>query len=169
MQRFLSYFLLMAISLVMTACNFNTKGEYPKTRSEMEEERIGKLTGDGIILYSPNKKAIKGKASGISVNKYLWGASLHVVHFMPISSIDPFAGTIMTDWYIEPGMTNERVKLSIFITSGELRSDSIRVTSFRQILQKGKWVDTASTVSFANRVEEEILLKARDLKIKGER
>ncbi len=143
---------------------------YPKPREEVELEKMGKLTGEqGIVLFGGNSKKGKGEKSGISVNSYLWRATLDTVHFMPITKIDPFAGVIMTDWYSPPHHPKERFKLNLFVLSGHLRSDSIRVSAFRQVLRGHDWVDATPSLQFINSIEEKILVRARELKVRDQR
>jgi len=54
-------------------------------------------------------------STGISVNPYLWRGSLETIDFMPLSSANPFAGIIITDWYTGQNNPNERCKINIFI------------------------------------------------------
>ena len=39
----------------------------------------------------------------VSVNKDLWNASLEVLNFLPIQSVDPFTGVIVTGYGTPPG------------------------------------------------------------------
>ena len=39
----------------------------------------------------------------VGVNKYIWQASLEVLNFLPIESVDPFSGVIVTGFGTPPG------------------------------------------------------------------
>ena len=39
----------------------------------------------------------------VSVNRYLWAASLEVLNFLPVQSVDPFTGVIVTGYGTPPG------------------------------------------------------------------
>ncbi len=39
----------------------------------------------------------------VKVNKYIWSAAIEVLDFMPIQSIDPFTGVIVTGYGTPPG------------------------------------------------------------------
>ena len=39
----------------------------------------------------------------VKVNKYIWNASLDVLNFLPIQSVDPFSGVIVTGYGTPPG------------------------------------------------------------------
>ncbi|MBS0236570.1 MAG: DUF3576 domain-containing protein [Proteobacteria bacterium] len=157
--------------LALTACvNFPLtvdSSSYPKPREQIELERIGKLTGDDGIIVSmgSNKRQSKSGKNMMPVNSYLWRAGLDTIYFMPIEKIDPFAGVIMTGWYSTPGNTHERFKLNIFILSGELRSDSLKVSAFRQLQQGKRWGQEEESRTIANAFEEKILMRARSIKV----
>ena len=84
---------------------------------------------------------------------------------MPLASADPFGGVILTDWYSPPESENERFKINVFILSRELRSDGIRVRTFKQVLKNGKWIDSDVTGETARQLEDTILTRARQLRV----
>lgn len=161
MKRILTSVML----ILLAACSGGFQGEadYPKNRDQLEEERVGKLTGeDGIVLFGGKKKS---SGDGINVNSYLWRATLDTIHFMPLISADPFGGVILTDWYQLNANSKERIKLNIYILGSELRSDAIRVTVFKQKNESGKWVDIKGGETFGEEIENKILLRAREIKV----
>jgi hypothetical protein len=149
--------------LLIISCNSSAfDASYPKSEQDKRDERYGKLTGDGIVLFGGKKK---NEDLGITVNSYLWRASLDSLSFMPLSTIDPFGGVILTDWYEDLQAKGERYKVTVIISSAYLRADAIKVTAFKQKFVSGKWQDIAVNSSFADAIEEKILTKARSLKL----
>jgi len=103
---------------------------------------------------------------GIGVNGYLWRASLDTISFMPLSEVDPFGGVIVTDWYANPQMTNERFKLTVYILDTRLRADALTVSAFRQVRDEaGGWIDAETSSQTAYDIENAILTRARQLRI----
>jgi len=102
---------------------------------------------------------------GMPINPYLWRASLKTIDFMPLSSTDPFAGTIITDWYTTEANLGERCKLNIFINGKDLRTDNLKVSSFCQILKNDQWVNTTSRPDENTKLENVILNEAKKLKL----
>lgn len=100
----------------------------------------------------------------IGVNAYLWRATLDTLSFMPIAHTDSNGGVIVTDWYVNPAVPTERMKVSVAILDAALRADVVRVSAARQIYQNGQWVDAAVQASTDEKLEEIILQKARDLR-----
>ena len=104
----------------------------------------------------------------VAVNGYLWRASLDTLSFMPLSSADPFGGVIITDWYSPPETPEERFKVTAYILDRALRSDGIRVSVFRQTLtEAGSWTDVPVYEGLASDLENTILSRARELKVRA--
>ena len=102
---------------------------------------------------------------GMPINPYLWKASLETISFMPLSSTDPFAGTIITDWFTAETNQGERCKLNIFINGKDLKTDNLRVSSFCQILKNNQWVNISSKPEENIKLENVILNKAKKIKL----
>jgi len=136
------------------------------TGEDIYGEKQSIFGSDGLGIFGGRQKEGEGNGSnGVTVNSFLWRASLDTVSFMPLASADPFGGVILTDWYSPPETPNERFKLNIFILSRELRSDGVRVRSFKQVKKRGNWVDAETTPSTATELEDTILTRARQLRV----
>ncbi len=168
---FLSF--LITSSLALNACNGKIKSEakYPTgldrniTGDDIYGERESVFGDGGISLLSKKKNTDSEDTNGMSINSYLWRASLDTVSFMPLASADPFGGTIITDWYTSPESPNERFKINAFILSRELKTDGIRVRTFKQTLKNKKWVDETTDEKMASKLEDAILTRARQLRV----
>lgn len=102
-------------------------------------------------------------AKGYStVNKFAWVASLQTINFMPLSSADPFAGVIITDWYSIG--KNVRYKANVYILSGVLNANTVKVKIFKQRYAGGRWEDINVNPAVDNKIEDAILNKARILR-----
>lgn len=104
------------------------------------------------------------KVTQIGVNSYLWRATLDTLSFMPLAQTDSNGGVIVTDWYANPAVPTERMKLTVTILDQDLRADAVRVAASRQVSQAGQWVDAPVQAATAQKLEEIILAKARDLR-----
>tara|TARA_B100000029_G_C17074034_1_gene777938 strand:- start:13 stop:582 length:570 start_codon:yes stop_codon:yes gene_type:complete len=118
----------------------------------------------GLDLLNQNKQTAS-IGVGMPINPYLWKASLETINFMPLSSADPFAGLIITDWYSQNN-TNERCKINIFIRGVELKTSNLKVNSFCQTLSdKNNWVSNETDIKINAQIENAILNKAKKLKL----
>ena len=121
------------------------------------------LSWGGDDSNASNNQNLSGV--GMPINPYLWRASIETINFMPLSSTDPFAGTIITDWYTSENNTNERCKLNIFINGLELKTDNLKVSSFCQVLKNNQWVNKKTNINDNIKLENSILNNAKKLKL----
>jgi hypothetical protein len=125
---------------------------------------MGKLFGD-LFVFGKEKK--ENSDRGIGVNAFLWRGSLDTLSFMPLASADPFGGVIITDWYSATQTPKERFKVNVLILGKELRSDGLSVSVFKQTKQGNDWVDVPVPSEILIKLEDAILKRARQIKVKG--
>lgn len=168
-----SLFAVLTVIFTVAACSDDgvKVGPSPelgpsRERSPAPNQSIFGANGLSFGAGSEQKKDL-GEGAVLGVNAYLWRASLDTVSFMPITSADPFGGTIVTDWYTDPREPTARYKLNVYILGRELRSDGIKVSVFRQVQNKGGWSDAPPPATMGTALEDTILTKARQLRITG--
>lgn len=163
--------MLLLSGLVLAACGGGTNG--PPAQANYVGNQ-GPQPGDSTVLgdaaglsFGVGKGAKKQDSAGggaLGVNAYLWRGALDTLSFMPLSSADPFGGVIITDWYTPPTANGERFKATAYILGRELRSDGVRVSIFRQVLQNGQWVDAQVSPVTVGEIENKVLSRARELR-----
>ena len=131
----------------------------------LDHSKRDTIFGEGGLNLFGSKGRNNNGGGGLSVNSYLWRASLDTIAFMPVNSADPFGGVIITDWYAPAESPNERLKLNIYILGKSLRADGIRVAVFRQVLGSDRvWRDAAVPEATKIKIEDSILTKARQMR-----
>ncbi len=85
--------------------------------------------GRGFRLQNAFKNNKGGDFLFASSNE-LWRASLDIIDFMPLSSVNYSGGIIVTDWYSDGKNLNESVKISIRFLSNEVRADALDIKIF---------------------------------------
>jgi hypothetical protein len=85
--------------------------------------------GRGIKLMGGNDNN-NGNFEFANANP-LWRASLAVLDFMPLLSVDYGGGIIITDWYGEEN-ENDAIKITIQFLSNEVRSDALNIKVFKK-------------------------------------
>ena len=159
--------------LLAAACSgADIEYDSPQTKSEYMRSKTmkqGGIFGDqGLDIFGSSDSGGGGDGAAIPVNSYLWRATLDTVSFMPLSSADPFGGVIITDWFMPPESNGERLKMTVYILSRELRADGLKVAVFRQLRDTtGNWVDGPVSASTASQLENAILTRAREMRIAG--
>jgi hypothetical protein len=105
-----------------------------------------------------------GPQTGNTVSPELWQAAHDTLQFAGIESEDSVTGLVVTKWYSPPGQPNERLKVSVFILSRALRSDSIALTIDRQEQSPaGGWQKTTVARDVVDGLDSAILLRARQI------
>ena len=112
----------------------------------------------------PDADLAASKVTTIGVNAYLWRAALDTISFMPILQTDSNGGVIVTDWYVNPNLQTERMKVTVAILDQDLRADALRVSAVRQVNRSGQWVDSPVEAATVQKLEDIILTRARDLR-----
>jgi hypothetical protein len=133
------------------------------TTSRMGGADSGMILGIGKTRPDSGAAGTVG-GGGLGINAYLWRGTLDTLGFMPLASADPFGGVIITDWYTPPSSSGERFKATAYILGRDLRSDSVRVNIFRQVLQDGQWVDAPVSKQTVSEIEDRVLDRARKLR-----
>jgi len=123
---------------------------------------FGKKPGIGLGTNKGNNAV---SSIGMPINPYLWKGSLETISFMPLSSADPFGGTIITDWYSDGQAINERCKVNIFIKGLELKTSNLKVNTFCQSFKNNRWIDLPTSASQSAQLENAILNKAKRIKL----
>jgi len=74
----------------------------------------------------------KGGVFDFASSNPLWRASLDIIDFMPLSSVNYSGGIIITDWYSDNSSPYESIKISIRFTTNEIRSDALDIKVFNR-------------------------------------
>ena len=96
----------------------------------------------------------------VRVNKYIWSASLQVLDFLPIQSVDPFTGVIVTGFGTPPG-GGRAYRATVLIGDPALDARSLNVA-----LQTRNGPASTATV---RAIEDAILTRARQLRVADNR
>jgi hypothetical protein len=93
----------------------------------------------------------------VEVNRYLWQASLDVLNFLPIESVDPFTGVISTGYGTPPG-GGRAYRATIYIQDPSLDARALKVA----LQSRGGGPVSVET---QRAVEDAILTRARQLRV----
>ena len=137
-----------ALLLALSACSGGEPDEDAESQvaaAEEERESVWDLFND---QDDPN--------TTVQVNRYIWNASLEVLDFLPLHTVDPFSGVIVTDWGEAPG-SGKLYRATVYVKDPALDARSLRVS----LLTKSGPADPDTV----RQVEDAILTKARQLRI----
>ena len=133
-----------------------------RVKKNLEEGRGFKVND---VFKSP-----KGGVFEFASSNELWKASLDVIDFMPLTSVNYSGGIIITDWYSNEKKENESIKITIRFLTNEIRSDALDIKIFtrkcKESLIRCKYIDSNETI--VNELRKEILKKATKYKKQSE-
>lgn len=165
--------LISALSLGLAGCGGNLFGgrtvsadnantpQLPKSGLSAAEQQLNREAGlDPNTRGSSLRDLFSGgdnPSTTIGVNKYLWNASLDVLSFLPIESVDPFTGVISTGYGVPPG-GGRAYRATILVQDPALDARSLKLS----LQTKGGGAVSPETL---NAVIDAILTRARQLRI----
>ena len=136
---------------------FGPSAQAPEPEDMPGEARI-RAPGGGTIwdLFG----ADADPSTTVAVNRYLWNASLQVLDFLPVESVDPFTGVIVTGFGVPPG-GGRPYRATVHVSDGALDARGLNVAL----------MTTAGPASpeTVRAVENAILTRARQLRIQDRR
>ena len=124
-------FFIIGLALVSLISCANMPGGDARENPPDPDLRVKKNLeeGRGFRLQNAFKNNKGGDFMFASSNE-LWRASLDIIDFMPLSSVNYSGGIIVTDWYSDGKNLNESVKISIRFLSNEVRADALDIKIF---------------------------------------
>ncbi|MDK3071582.1 DUF3576 domain-containing protein [Sedimentitalea sp. JM2-8] len=153
---------VVSICLALTACgNRQAPRESPPLSSFESNNRdtagFAKDTDPSSIwdVFGPSETD-----QIVNVNRYLWAASLDVLSFLPVTSVDPFTGVIITGYGTPPG-GGRSYRATVHISDPALDARSLNLA----LQTQGGPVSAATTRA----VEDAILSRARQLRVQDSR
>ena len=124
-QKSLIILLLLAV-LTTSSCKNRKFGSFenqPVNSQERARKNIEEGRGAGLGTLLGNR----GTNFEFSSSNPMWRASLELLDFLPMSTVDYSGGVIVSDWYSDNVSSSESIKISIRFLSNEIRSDSLKI------------------------------------------
>ena len=155
--------LLITILLLISSCS--------NYKSVFSNKVNGETQKPVLVLEDTSKDVLLSKIinpqnlDNVNVNGYLWRATLNILSVAPLISTDALSGTIITDWYANKNIQNQRLKITVYINSNELKSESIKIKVEIQSFKNNTWSQPLTNKSLATQIEDSILNEARNLKL----
>ncbi|ABG29786.1 DUF3576 domain-containing protein [Roseobacter denitrificans] len=146
----------MAVAAALSGCGVATPSNAvigPQAGDNFTSQR-DRNRSSGTTIWDAFRAG--GGEQTVAVNKYLWAASLEVLNFLPVESVDPFTGVIITGFGTPPG-SGRAYRATILIDDPALDARSLNVS-----LQTRNGPASAPAVQA---VENAILSRARQLRI----
>lgn len=152
-------------ALVLSGCSGMGRGAVTGPPDPVDTPKPGIFGPGGLKLFGASSNRL-GAVETLGVNAYLWRAALDTLSILPLASADPLGGAVTTDWGVLGPNPGERVKATAYVRGAELSANSLQVVVNRQLSDgRGGWRDAPVAPETARRLEDAILLKARQIRI----
>lgn len=157
----LKFVVMFTAVAAVSACGNRNRDPYDNTfggeeylaRANTGNPTEQNTSGESIWdIFAPDNSDVT-----VRVNKYIWNASLEVLDFLPVQSVDPFSGVIVTGFGTPPG-GGRSYRATVYVRDPSLDARSLHVA---MQTRNGRAV-SAGTV---RAVEDAILTRARQLRV----
>ena len=154
-------FILFLSSLLLNSCAGKFPGGDARKFPEDPAKRVAKNIEEGRGFSITEKLKKSGGVFEFASSNELWRASLDIIDFMPLVSVNYSGGIIITDWYSTDQSSNESIKISIRFLSNEVRSDALDIKVFnKKCLTQLNCVISEKTGNLIPELKEKILKTA---------
>ena len=116
-----------------------------------ERARKNIQEGRGISLGSLGNQKTTYE---FSTSNPMWRATLDILDFLPLSTVDYSGGIIISDWYTDETNKNQALKITVRFMSNVVQSNSLKITVHRK---KCSVNQSCNVELFKSRIQEELI------------
>ena len=165
----MKFYKFLALSVIAIMALNSCKALKPKwvdTRNvptdARERARKNIEEGRGVTFGSLGNKKTTYQFSS---SNPMWRASLEVLDFIPLTTVDYSGGVIITDWYND-NAGNDAIKVTVRFLSNEVRTNSIKVVVHKKTCDQNQ---NCATNKIDSQIEEELVTSILKLAAKFEK
>ena len=147
--------------LFVTALLLNSCGTFKKVDAKkvpvkgMDRARKNVEEGRGISLKNLGKRGSTNYE--FSSSNPMWRASLEILDFLPLVTVDYSGGVIITDWYSDISNNNDAIKITLRFLSNEIQSNSLKIVVHQKRCSKDLPA-SCSVNKIDSKIEEELII-----------
>ena len=140
--------------LLLNACNA-LKPKYVDSRKRpvdaRERAKQNIEQGRGIRLSDIAKRG--STTYEFSTSNPMWRASLEILDFLPLTTVDYSGGIIITDWYNDKG-SSDSIKITLRFLSNDIKTNSLKVIVHKKACDANL---NCSTTKIKSTIEDELI------------
>ena len=156
--------LLVSIINLLSNCGIyrpTDTRKVPVNANERAQKNIQE--GKGFTIFDSDKS--KGGVFEFASSNPLWRATINILDFAPLASVEYSGGIIITDWYQVSETENTAIKISVKFLTNEIRSDAVNVSIFTKSCKEQNICTTSKLNSnLSSEIKKEILAQATRIK-----
>ncbi|MAH90131.1 MAG: hypothetical protein CMI78_02730 [Candidatus Pelagibacter sp.] len=155
MRNFIKIIACFILFSSLTSCGGFKKVDTRKVPiSGPERAKQNVKEGRGVGLGNAIRGARGSTNYEFSTSNPMWRATLDVLDFLPLSTVDYSGGVIISDWYTDNSNKNQALKITVRFLSNTIQTNSIKVTVHSK---KCSVNQTCNVEIFKSRIQEELV------------
>ncbi len=155
MRNFIKIFACFFLFSSIVSCGGFKKVDTRKVPiSGPERAKQNVREGRGVGLGQVIGKTRGSTNYEFSTSNPMWRATLDILDFLPLSTVDYSGGVIISDWYTDNSNKDQALKVTVRFLSNTVQSNSIKVTVHRK---KCSVNQTCNVELFKSRIQEELI------------
>ena len=164
MGLFKKTFLIFLIAIFFNACGgFKRSDVKDNPINDADKRQKNIEEGRGITI---GKAFNRNTGSfNFATSNEMWRASLEILDFVPLATVDYSGGVIITDWYSDDLSSDETIKIIVNFLSNEIRADGLKIKLYKKKCNQNQICNTQLLSSnINNEIKLAILKKAAQIK-----
>ena len=152
--KIIVYFFLFSL-LVSCGKGFFKKVDTRKVPiSGPERAKQNVKEGRGIGLGKMVGRGTGSTNYEFSTSNPMWRATLDILDFLPLTTVDYSGGIIISDWYTDKTNKDQALKITVRFMSNVVQSNSLKITVHRK---KCSVNQSCNVELFKSRIQEELI------------
>ena len=125
MPKILKITIIFLILSLLTGCGIYRPVDSRKIPVQGKDRALKNIQeGRGLSLKNLRDRKTTYEFSS---SNPMWRATLEILDFLPLSTVDYSGGVIISDWYGDQSSQNDSIKISVIFLSNEVQSNSLNI------------------------------------------
>jgi hypothetical protein len=155
LRKIIIFFLLTNLVLASSCIKFKKTDARKIPTDGVERAKVNIKEGRGISVKNARDSLKRGGGSyEFSSSNPMWRATLEILDFIPLTTVDYSGGMIITDWYSDNPSNNDSIKISIRFLSNEISATNLKISVFQKNCDKA---NNCSTALSKSKIQDELL------------
>ena len=163
MRNFIKIVASFIIFSLIVSCGGYKKVDTRKTPIKgTERAKQNVKEGRGVGLGSMMGIGKGSTNYEFSTSNPMWRATLDILDFLPLSTVDYSGGVIISDWYTDNTNKNQALKITVRFLDNQIRSNSLKVIVHKKncVTVNNCKIDLLNNSAIANELQVSIIKKA---------
>jgi len=130
MSKILKITIIFLVLSLLSSCGIYKPVDSRKIPVQGKDRALKNIEeGRGISLKNLRNNKTNYEFSS---SNPMWRATLEILDFLPLSTVDYSGGVIISDWYGDQSNQNDSIKISVRFLSNEVQSNSLNIIVHRR-------------------------------------